>query len=207
MLENLSGFIIHLIQSSGYFGILILMILNSAGIPIPSEITLPFAGFLANQGNLSLVLIIFTAIIGDLIGSTIGYSIGYFLEENLFLSLIRKYGKFVLITEHDYQKATGWIKKYGAPVVFLGKMTPGVKSFMALAAGVSEVKFPKFVISNLLAAAIYCSIVTYIGFYLGSQWNTIGGIFRKFELVIAILIIVGIIWYINYKLKIIKFKL
>lgn len=182
------------------------MVLNSVGIPIPSEVTLPFAGFLANSGTLSFILIVIVAVVGDLIGSTIGYFIGYFLEENLFLSLIKKYGKFVLITTHDYDKATGWLKKYGAPVVFVGKMTPGIKSFMALAAGVSEIKFAKFIVSTVSAAIIYCSAVTYFGVYLGSKWSTLGGYFRKFELVIVVVLILGALWYINHKLKIIKFK-
>ena len=122
MLEQLSGIIIHLIQSAGYLGIFGLMVLNATAIPIPSEVTLPFAGFLSNQGSLSLLLVIIVGICGDLVGSLIGYAIGYFLEENLLLSLIRKYGKFILVTEHDYSLATTWIKKYGAPVVFVGKI-------------------------------------------------------------------------------------
>jgi len=206
MLEQLSGLVIHLIQSAGYLGIFGLMVLNSTAIPIPSEVTLPFAGFLANQGSLNLLFVIITGILGDLVGSIIGYSIGYFLEENLLLSLIKKYGKFILVTEHDYQKVTGWIKKHGAPVVFVGKMTPGVKSFVAIAAGITEVKFTKFIISNVLAALIYVSAVSYFGFYLGSKWNTFGIYFRQFEVVIVILVILAGLGYINYKLKIIKFK-
>ena len=206
MLESLSGIIIHLIQSSGYFGVFVLMVLNSMAIPIPSEVTLPFAGFLANQGSLVLILVIITGILGDLVGSIIGYSIGYFLEENLLLSLIKKYGKLILVTEHDYHQATTWIKKYGAPVVFFGKMLPGVKSFVAIAAGITEVKFTKFIISIILSALIYVSFVTYVGFYLGSKWDTLGGYFRKFELVIVVFLILGVLFYINYKLKIIKFK-
>jgi membrane protein DedA with SNARE-associated domain len=202
MLEQLSGIIIHLIQSSGYIGVFILMILNSTAIPIPSEVTLPFAGFLANQGHLALIFVIITGIFGSLVG----YSIGYFLEENLLLSLIKKYGKFVLVTEHDYQKVTGWIKNHGAPVVFIGKMTPGVKSFVAIAAGITEVKFTKFIISNILAALIYVSFVSYVGFYLGSKWDILGGYFRKFELVIVVFLILGVLFYVNYKLKIIKFR-
>jgi membrane protein DedA with SNARE-associated domain len=206
MLEQLSGIIIHLIQSSGYLGIFGLMILNACAIPIPSEVTLPFAGFLANHGSLSLTLIIIVGILGDLVGSIIGYSIGYLLEENLLLSLIRRYGKFILVTEHDYKLATTWIKKYGAPVVFVGKMLPGVKSFVAVAAGITEVKFIKFVISNILAAVVYVSFVTYVGFYLGSKWSVLGGCFRKFELVIVVFLVLGGLFYINYKLKIVKFR-
>lgn len=182
------------------------MTLNASAIPIPSEVTLPFAGFLANQGSLSLLFIIITGILGDLAGSIIGYSIGYFLEENLLVSLIKKYGKFILVTEHDYEKVTGLIKKYGVPFVFIGKLLPGIKSFVSVAAGITKVKFVKFVISNVLAALIYVSFVAYVGFYLGSKWNTLGAYFRKFELVIVVLIILAGLWYINHKLKIIKFR-
>lgn len=182
------------------------MILNAAAIPIPSEVTLPFAGFLANKGSLTLLYVIVIGILGDLLGSSIGYAIGYFLEENLLLSFIKRYGKIILLTEHDYLKATNWIKRYGSPVVFIGKMTPGVKSFIAVAAGITKIKFYKFIISTLLGDLIYVSLVSYIGFYLGSQWSLLGGYFRKFELVILIFIVLALFWYINYKLKIIKFK-
>lgn len=206
MLESLSALIIHLIQSVGYLGVFVLMVLNASAIPIPSEVTLPFAGFLANQGSLSLILVIITGIFGDLVGSLIGYSIGYFLEENLLLNLIKKYGKFILVTEHDYLSATKWLKKYGSPVVFIGKMTPGVKSFIAIGAGISEIKFFKFLVSSILGSIIYVSVVSYFGFYLGSKWNILGSYFRKFEIVIFVIIVVGALFYINYKLKIVKFK-
>ncbi len=206
MLENLTGIIIHLIQSSGYPGIFVLMVLNAAAIPFPSEVTLPFSGFLASAGKLSITLVIITGILGDLVGSIIAYGVGFFLEEALLLNLIKKYGKLILVTEHDYEKTTQWIKKHGAPVVFVGKMTPGIKSFISVAAGITEIKFVKFVIGNLLASIIYVTIVTNIGFYLGSKWNSIGGYFKKFELVIVIFIVLAAVWYVNYKLKIFKFK-
>lgn len=206
MVEQLTGIIIHLIQSSGYLGIFALMVLNATAIPIPSEVTLPFAGFLSSQGSLSLILVILTGILGDLAGSVIGYSIGYFLEENLLLGFIKKYGKIILLTEDDYRKATGWMKKYGSPVVFLGKLAPGLKSFISVAAGITKIKFLKFILSNLLASTVYVSLVSYFGFYLGSQWSSIGGYFRKFEIVIVITLLLGLIFYVNYKLKIFKFR-
>ena len=206
MLEQLSGIIIHLIQSAGYLGVFGLMVLNATAIPIPSEVTLPFAGFLANQGSLSLIFIIAVGVLGDLVGSIIGYTIGFFLEENLLLRLIKKFGKLVLVTEHDYILVTGLIKRFGEPFVFVGKMLPGFKSFVAIAAGITEVKFTKFIISNVLAALIYVSFVSYVGFYLGSKWNILGGYFQKFELVIVVLVILAGLFYVNYKLKIVKFR-
>jgi membrane protein DedA with SNARE-associated domain len=182
------------------------MLLNASAIPIPSEITLPFAGFLSFQGNLLLPIVILVGILGDLTGSIIGYSIGFFLEENLLLNFIKKYGKFILLTEHDYHKATNWIDKYGSPVVFIGKMLPGIKSFIAVAAGIAEVNFFKFIISSILSVIIYVTLVSYVGFYLGSKWNVLGVYFRKFEIVILIFLILGGLFYINHKLKIIKIR-
>ena len=204
MLEILSAFVIHLIQTTNYFGIFVLMALTTFGIPIPSEITLPFSGFLANKGSLNLELVILVGVLGDLAGALVGYGIGYFLEETFLLGLIKRYGKFILLTEDDYTKTTGWMKKYGSPVVFVGKLIPGVKSFVSIAAGLSEIKLHKFILSNLAGALVYVSIITYFGYYLGSKWGILGGYFRKSELVIVIIAIVGLAWYINHKLKLIK---
>src|SRR5437762_7394574 len=113
MLEQFTGLIIHFIQATGYLGVFFLMALGSALIPIPSEITLPFAGFLASKGTFVFPLVILVAGLGDLAGSLVGYGIGYFLEETLILSIIKKHGKYVLLSEHDYHKASKWFNKYG----------------------------------------------------------------------------------------------
>ena len=102
MLEVLSHYIISFIQSTSYFGIFILMCLESVLIPIPSEITMPFSGFLASQGTLNLWLVIITGTVANLVGSLLAYAIGYYLEETVLLKWIRKYGKFILVTEKLY---------------------------------------------------------------------------------------------------------
>src|SRR5579862_7867901 len=114
MLSGLSGSIIHFISSAGYFGVFIFMLLNSALIPIPSEVTMPFSGYLAQTGVLSLPLVILIGAIGDLFGALIAYAIGFYLEETVIISLINKYGKFILLSKHEYLKAVGMYKKYGS---------------------------------------------------------------------------------------------
>src|SRR4051812_19733749 len=104
MLEQFSGLIISFIQSSGYLGVFFLMLLGSALIPVPSEVTLPFAGFLVSKGVFAFPLVVIVAAAGDLAGSLIGYGIGYFLEEKVILNLIKKHGKYILLNEHDYHK-------------------------------------------------------------------------------------------------------
>jgi membrane protein DedA with SNARE-associated domain len=205
MLEFLSSYIIHLIQSSGYFGIFMLMTLQSAMIPIPSEVTMPFAGFLVGQGQLNFILVVLTGAMGNLVGGSIAYAIGYFLEENVILNLIKKYGKFLLVSEKEYDHSTHWLQKYGSAVVFFGRMIPGVASFISLPAGIAEIKYWKFALFTLLGSLIWSSVLTSIGVYLGSKWNTLGVYFHKFELIIVVLLVIAVLFYINHKLRIIKF--
>lgn len=206
MIEQLSLFIIHLIQTTGYFGIFILMTLESALIPIPSEVTMTFSGFLANQGQLSIILVIFVGAFANLVGSLIGYYIGYFLEENVIVSLIKKYGKFLLITEHDYVKATHWFNKYGNSVVFFSRLLPGIRTFISLPAGLAEMNIWRFSVYTFLGSLIWSGLLTYVGFYLGSRWKDLEVYFRKFEIVIGVLLVAAVLLYINHKLKIVKFK-
>ena len=206
MLESLTGIIIHLISQAGYLGVYILMTLESALIPVPSEVTLPFAGFLSDKGSLLFTFVVIAGILGDLTGALISYAIGYFLQENILLNLIKKYGKFILVTQDDYKRAMRWFNNYGSKVVFFSRLIPGLRTYISLPAGISRMKLVRFVSYTVAGSTIWVICLTYIGFYLGSKWDTIGGYFRKFDLVIVVLIIVAALAYINHKLKIIKFK-
>ena len=206
MLEQISSSIIHLIQSTGYLGIFILMTLESALIPIPSEITMPFAGFLAAKGNLSFILVVLTGAVGNLIGSLIAYYIGYFLEENVILDNVKKYGKFVLITENDLEKATKWFRRYGDRIVFFSRLLPAVRTFISLPAGIFEMNIWKFSIYTFIGSLIWSFFLTYIGFYFQSRWNVLEQYFRKFDFLILGIIVILALLYLNHKLKIFKRK-
>lgn len=206
MLEILTGFIIQLIQSTGYLGVFILMTLESALIPIPSEVTMPFAGYLVSQGSLNFIGVVLAGAFGNLVGSLIAYAIGFYLEEHIILGLVRKYGKFLLLTEHDYIKSVGWLKKYGDFVAFFSRMLPAVRTFISLPAGLSEMNIWKFSFYTFLGSLIWSALLTYVGVYFGSEWHALEPIYRKFEIVIAIVFILGFLWFINHKLKIIKLK-
>src|SRR3989344_8115472 len=205
MIELLSGFIIQLIQSSGYLGIFILMTLESALIPIPSEVTMPFAGYLVSTGQLSFVGVVLIGALGNLVGSWIGYAIGYFLEETIIITLIKKYGKFFLITVDEYNHSLKWFNKFGDKIAFISRVIPAVRTFISLPAGLAEMNFWKFSLYTFFGSLIWSTLLTYIGVYLGNKWNTIGGYFHKFDLILAVLLILGILFYINHKLKIVKF--
>lgn len=201
MLEFLSAFIIHLIQTTGYVGVFVLMALESALIPIPSEITMPFAGFLASKGSLSFPLIVLSGALGNLIGSLIAYAVGFYLEENVIVNLIDRYGKFILISKHEYLRSIHWFKKYGNGIAFFSRLLPAVRTFISLPAGLAEMNIYKFSIYTFLGSFIWSLFLTYIGFYLGEQWKTLEVYFRKFDILIVVIIIIAVALYIKHKLK------
>jgi membrane protein DedA with SNARE-associated domain len=206
MIELLSGFIIHLIQSSGYFGVFLLMTLESALIPIPSEVTMPFAGFLVTTGEFSFTAVVLIGALGNLVGSWIGYAIGYFLEETIILTLIKKYGKFILVTTHEYEQSLKWFNKFGDKIAFFSRMLPAVRTFISLPCGLAEMNFWKFSAYTFFGSLIWSALLTYVGVYLGSKWNTIGVYFHQFDLILAVLLVFAVLFYINHKLKIVKFS-
>ncbi|HET9946549.1 MAG TPA: DedA family protein [Patescibacteria group bacterium] len=204
MLSQLSGVIIHLIQTAGYLGVALLMTLEACLIPIPSEITLPFAGFLAQKGTFILPLVIAAGAFGDILGTMLLYALGYYVEETIILKYLDKYGKFLLISRHEYNTVMNWFSKKGTIIIFIAKLLPGFRTIIGLPAGLSEVPFGKALALTTIGSIIWCGTFTYIGFALGSKWNSLEPIFRKFELAIGVVAVLGILWYINHKLKIVK---
>lgn len=201
MLAQLSQSIIHLIQASGYFGIFILMTLESMLLPIPSEVTMPFAGFLAQQGHINLWITIFLGALGNLTGSLIAYAIGYFLEDTVILSLIHKYGKWMLLSSHEYERSLKWFEKYGNGLTFFSRLLPVVRTFISLPAGLAKMNIIKFSLYTFLGSLIWSAVLAYIGFYLGKNWENIHTIFSKFQYAVIATILLLIAWYITYHLK------
>ena len=182
------------------------MTLESALIPIPSEITMPFSGFLVAKGSLSFVPVVLAGAIGNLVGSLIAYYIGYFLEENIIVKNIRKYGKFILVNEHDLDRANRWFKKYGDSILFLSRLLPGVRTFISLPAGIFGMNIWKFSSYTLAGSIIWSIFLTYIGFYFQSRWNVLEQYFRKFDFIIMGIIVFFILIYLNHKMEIIKLR-
>ncbi|HUD43978.1 MAG TPA: DedA family protein [Patescibacteria group bacterium] len=204
MLEALSGFIIHFISSTGYAGVFFLMALGTSIIPFPAEVTLPFSGFLVHSGTLNYFLVVIIAAIGDTTGSLVQYGIGYFLEENVILNLIKKHGKYILVSEREYSHAAKWFEKYGDKAVLLGKLIPGGRFIISLPAGVFKMKLWKFITYTFTGALIWAALLTYLGVYLGNKWQSIGGYFKQFEYVVIVLLVIAVLWYLNHKLGLIK---
>ncbi len=199
MIAHFSSLIIQLIQSTGYLGIFILMMLESTLIPIPSEVVMPFSGFLVGQHHLSFIWVVIAGTLGNLVGSLIAYGIGFWLEENLVLSVISKYGKFLLLSTHDYEKSKKWFTTYGDKAVLISRVLPVDRTFISLPAGIYAMNIKKFSLYTIIGSLFWSIFLTSIGYYLGSKWNSFEGYFRKFDIAIVIGIVLLAGFYIYHK--------
>jgi len=197
MLEQLSGIIIHLIQSTGYLGVFILMTLESALIPIPSEITMPFAGFLVFTGRFNFFLAILMGGLGNAFGSTIMYFLG--LKGGY--PLVKKYGKFLLISNKDLNRTEKWFSRYGNKTVFFSQLFPVIRTYISLPSGILKIKYLPFLIYTFLGAIIWSLLLVWLGMTFGQNWKVIQVYFKKFDLAISILVFAGLAFFIYHKIS------
>ncbi|MFH1825588.1 MAG: DedA family protein [Candidatus Firestonebacteria bacterium] len=191
ILAVLSGFIIAVISTLGYWGIILSMAIESACIPLPSEIIMPFSGYLVWTGKFTLFGISLAGAIGCVLGSVVTYYIGVLGGR----PLLEKYGKYVLISHHDLEVADKFFAKYGDSAIFISRLLPVVRTFISLPAGIVKMNFVKFFIYSLVGSFIWCLFLGWIGLKLGEHWNTLGIYFHKFDIVIGIIIVIGIVLY------------
>ena len=199
ILEMLAGFAISTIQSTGYVGIFILMTLESALIPIPSEVTMPFSGYLASQGVFDFWLVVAAGGLGNLVGSLAAYYLGVVLDEAVLKALIRRYGKFVLLSIEDYERGERWLRDHGEIVSFTSRLLPAVRTFVSLPAGVARIPVAKFCVYTVTGSLLWSAFLTYVGVKLGENWHTISDYFHKFDLVLGVAILAAIAFYIWHK--------
>lgn len=198
ILSAIASFIIATISALGYGGVVLLMAIESANIPLPSEIIMPFAGFLVSRGELNLWLVGLAGAAGCVLGSVFSYWLGMVGGR----PLIEKYGKYILISHHDLDLADGWFKKRGDATVFIGRLLPVVRTFISFPAGIARMPFGKFVLYSFLGSLPWCLLLAYIGQKLGENWESLRGYFHQFDYLILALILLGIIFWVWRHLKI-----
>jgi membrane protein DedA with SNARE-associated domain len=193
----ITNFIVNAISSLGYLGVGAMMAIESACIPLPSEIIMPFAGFLVAQGKFTLLGVTLAGALGCVVGSIVAYAVGIYGGR----AFIEKYGKYILISNHDLEVADKFFNKYGSSAIFLSRLLPVVRTFISLPAGIAKMNFLKFVIYTFLGSLPWCYVLAYIGKKLGDNWDTLGVYFHKFDVVILLIILFGVVWYIRRHLK------
>ena len=172
----------------GYGVVFALMLLESACIPIPSEITMPVAGLLASQHHLSLVPVIAVGVLANLAGSLLSYYVGRGEGRNLLM----RYGRFVLIKPHDVERADAWFARYGASAVFFSRMLPVLRTFISLPAGVARMDVKKFSLLTVLGCIPWVTALTLSGYYLGNNWQKVLTYTRPLEYAVLAAVVIGI---------------
>lgn len=190
ILRPLAEFITSVISSLGYGGIFILMILESALIPIPSEIIMPFSGFLVSSGKLGSVGVILAGSLGNLVGSVITYYLGIRLGRAFLI----KYGKYILFRVHHLVWTEQLFQKYGDKISFVGRLLPVVRTYISLPAGIGKSNFIKFVVYTLVGSIIWNSLLTYGGIQLGRSWQHIDKYSGYLDIIAVVATAVFIVW-------------
>lgn len=187
ILTAISVFVLKTIEALGYPGVFLLMLVGNANIPIPSEITMTFSGFLVSLGKFKFWLVVLVGTLGDVGGSLVSYFIANRISRRLR-------------TNHEFRRAENWYMRFGSASIFFGKLVPFIRAFIAFPAGIFKVKLWKFLLLAGAGALVWATALTYLGFILGENWANIGPYFQKFDFVIAIILIVGFVWWIRHRL-------
>jgi membrane protein DedA with SNARE-associated domain len=209
VLELLSGWITHVILALGYAGVALLMAIESACIPLPSEIIMPFAGAVTvasiaaqyNQQPLNLWLVALAGAVGCNLGSVVAYFVGAWLGRP-FLERT-KWVRF-FVTPHELERVDGWFERRGSIMVFVARLLPVVRTFIALPAGIARMNQVKFHVYTFLGSLPWCYLLAYAGRRLGENWDGLRPYFHKFDFVLAILIVIGAAWFIRSRVRALK---
>ncbi len=193
ILEALAAFIIYVISQMGLPGIVLLMAIESACIPLPSEVIMPFSGYLVFLGKYSLWSVGLAGAIGCVVGSVPAYYLGMYGGR----PLIEKYGKYILMSLHDLDMADRWFDRHGEATVFFARLLPVIRTFIAFPAGVARMEMKRFIAYTFAGSLPWCLGLAYIGMVMGEQWPTLRGYFHKFDLLIGAVIVAGIVWYVR----------
>ena len=198
--EFLANTIIFVIETTGYVGIALLMALESANIPIPSEVIMPFAGFLVWEEKLNWWLVIFAGAFGNLLGSLVSYYLGKWGGR----PFLERYGRYFFITRHDLDLGDRLFAKYGPITIFASRVLPIVRTFISFPAGMARMNIWKFSLYTFTGSFMWSMMLAYAGLITGENWDGLKEYFRTFDWLIAGIIVALGIWWIWRHIKLLK---
>lgn len=188
---------VSIISYLGYFGVFILMALESMIAPVPSELVMPFAGFLAAEGRFSFWLIIVFSSLGTIFGSLLSYYIGMYGGNRVVL----KYGKYLLLDATDLEKTEKWFERRGEKTIFISRFIPVVRHLISIPAGIGKMNVGKFCVYTIAGATIWNSFLAYLGFVLGENWESVKHYSEYISITAAILLVIGFAYFIYHHIK------
>jgi membrane protein DedA with SNARE-associated domain len=198
-------FLNSLYGAAGYVGVMLAMAIESAMIPLPSELILPYAGFLVSdhtqiepltRGPWNLLIVVVVATIGNTLGSLVAYAIGAYGGR----PFLERYGRYLLIRPHEIVLADGFFARHGAATVFIGRLLPIVRTFISFPAGVARMPIRRFIVYSTAGAFLWSLLLVYAGTLLGAHWQDIRRALQPFDLLIAVVAVLAVVVFIWWRL-------
>jgi len=196
----------HFLETWGYVAIFALSFISSMGLPVGAELAIIYGGVLASgqipnePHHLNLVVVIVVATVAELLGSLAGYLIGYYGGR----PLVDRFGKYVLLTHKDLDRAEAWFARHGEPLVLFGRFIPLLRSFVSFAAGLGEMAIGKFVAFTVIGCAIWCTAQASLGYALGSSYQHVLKAFSYAGYVLAVLAVIGVAVLFFHRLRVVR---
>lgn len=192
IVEKIVEYIVLGISIGGYFGLFILMALESMIAPVPSEVVMPFAGYLVLQGRFSFWAAVLVSGLGSIFGSLLSYYMGAYLGRPLVL----KFGKYLLLEEEHLEWTEKWFKKQGDKTIFISRFIPIVRHLISIPAGIAKMSMQKFVIYTFVGATAWNFILLYAGFKLGEHWGKIHQFSKELDIIFIIAVVLFLVYFI-----------
>jgi membrane protein DedA with SNARE-associated domain len=199
---QLVTFLTNLFQTINWLGVVVIMILESANIPIPSEVTMPLAGWLLVQARgLSAWNALWMGGLMGAVGCTVGSVLSYGLGAWGGRPLVQRYGQYILVSEEDLEKADRWFARWGDWAVFISRLLPIVRTFISFPAGVVRVNLARFTVLSFVGSFVWCGLLAWGGYHFGEHWEQLRAIMRPFDIPIAIVIGLALAYYVIHHIR------
>jgi len=197
LLDTISEFMNKLVALLGYPGLSLVMLIENIIPPIPSEFVLPFAGFLVAEGQMNLLLVLLFATGGSFLGTAAFYCLGRWLGDDRVRTFIRRFGRWVLLREADYDEALSFFRRHDSKVVFWARFIPGVRSLISLPAGVAGMSLRRFAVFTILGTLIWNVVLVTAGMFLGQRWDRVLAVVDRLESVLWVLLALFVVgWFV-----------
>jgi membrane protein DedA with SNARE-associated domain len=196
----------HFLETWGYLAVFVLSFISSMGLPVGAEVAIIYGGVLASgqipnePHHLNLVVVIVLATLAEVLGSMAGYLIGYLGGR----TLVDRFGKYALLTHRDLDRAEAWFVRRGEPVVLFGRFIPLLRSFVSFAAGLGEMAFAKFTLYTVIGCAIWCTVLTSVGYGLGSSYSHVLKAFSDAGYVLGVLFVIAVVGLFIHRLRVVR---
>lgn len=190
----------HLISTWGYGALVLLMLAESACVPIPSEVIMPFAGALAAAGRMELAAVILLGVLGEAMGAFLSWGVGWVGGR----PLVQRFGRYVLVSTSDLDKAEAWLHKHGTLGILIGRVLPTVRTFISLPAGIARMPAARFGVPTVLGSLVWDAALAGVGYALGSRWHEIVHGFQSATYVLAALLVLALVAGVVYRWRVFK---